>query len=85
MRKYKYLSLDDRKKIEKMYSNGERVADIATTLNASTGTIYRELQKGYTGGIDKNMRPAYDAKIAQLEVQKNFKCRGKKKSEVAIV
>ena len=78
MRNYRYLTLADREKLESHYLKGERPQDIADTLGVHVATIYKELKRGDTGDIDRNMRQGYSAKLAQLRLQKNFKCRGRK-------
>ena len=76
MRNYRYLTLADREALESHYLKGERPQDIADALGVHVATIYKELKRGDTGDIDRNMRQGYSAKLAQLRLQKNFKCRG---------
>ena len=78
MRNYRYLTLADREALESNYLKGERPQDIADALGVHVATIYKELKRGDTGDIDRNMRQGYSAKLAQLRLQKNFKCRGRK-------
>lgn len=78
MRNYRYLTLADREALESRYLKGERPQDIADSLGVHVATIYKELKRGDTGDIDRNMRQGYSAKLAQLRLQKNFKCRGRK-------
>lgn len=78
VRNYRYLTLADRETLEAHYLKGERPQDIADTLGVHVATIYKELKRGDTGDIDRNMRQGYSAKLAQLRLQKNFKCRGRK-------
>ena len=78
MRNYRYLTLGDREALESHYLKGERPQDIADALGVHVATIYKELKRGDTGDIDRNMRQGYSAKLAQLRLQKNFKCRGRK-------
>lgn len=40
-------------------------------------TVYRELKRGETGGLDRNQRRAYSPVLAQQRVQESFKRRGK--------
>lgn len=75
--KYKLLELGDRKRLEAAYLDGERAADIATTIGVHVSAIYRELRRGYTGAEDKNGRPAYSAEKAQGAVNENVKKRGR--------
>lgn len=79
MRKYRYLSMRDRKYIEKAYARGNRPMDIAAKLGVHTATIYKELQRGQNGKLDANARPAYCAEVAQAAVQAGFERRGRRK------
>ena len=65
MNRRPWLNLEHRKKIEKMYSDGCPVVEIARALDADRSVIYRELQRGRTGGVDKNGKPEYSAEVAQ--------------------
>lgn len=78
MNGYKYLTFEDRKKIEELYAAGERPVVIASYLGVCFATIYRELKRGYTGSNDDNMRPGYSAEIAELSLQNSFRSRGRK-------
>ena len=49
---YSYLTLEQRREIERMYAEGERVVDIAARLKRSAAAIYEELKRGYTGEFD---------------------------------
>lgn len=77
VRQYRYIDFQDRKEISTRYLNGDRVADIADGLGVTTATVYRELKRGETGGLDRNQRRAYNPVLAQQRVQENFKRRGK--------
>lgn len=79
MNEYRYLTFDDRKRLEKLYGNGERIVVIASCLGVSFATVYRELKRGYTGSNDDNMRPGYSAEVAELSLQNSFRSRGRKK------
>lgn len=68
MRNYRYLTFGDREKIETEYAAGGRPADIAIDLGVHVATIYKELKRGDTGQLDKNMRRLIES----------FKCRGRK-------
>lgn len=78
VRNYRYLTLNDREKIEAEYAAGERPADIATGLGVHVATIYKELKRGDTGKLDRNMRQGYSAHLAQRRLMENFKCRGRR-------
>jgi len=75
---YRYLTFEDRRKIEAWHARGDRPLEIAARLGVHTATIYHELQRGYTGRLDTNQREAYSAEQAQRTVQANFKRRGRR-------
>ena len=77
VRQYRYITFQDRKQISTRYLNGDRVADIADGLGVTAATVYRELKRGATGGLDCNQRRAYSPVLAQQRVQESFKRRGK--------
>lgn len=52
MNGYSYLTLEQRREIERMYTEGERAVDIAARLKRSVAAIYAELKRGYTGEFD---------------------------------
>ena len=62
---YSYLTLEQRREIERMYAEGERVVDIAARLKRSAAAIYEELKRGYTGEFDGYARPKYSADLAR--------------------
>ena len=76
---YSYLTLEQRREIERMYAEGERVVDIAARLKRSAAAIYEELKRGYTGEFDDYARPKYSADLAQATVQENFRRRGNRR------
>ena len=76
---YRYISLEGRRKIASQYRAGARPADIASAIGVSTATVYRELQRGYTGETDENKQLIYDPMIAQEAVQNSFRRRGRKR------
>ena len=76
---YSYLTLEQRREIERMYAEGERVIDIAARLKRSAAAIYEELKRGYTGEFDGYARPKYSADLAQATVQENFRRRGNRR------
>ena len=79
MNGYSYLTLEQRREIERMYAEGERVVDIAARLKRSAAAIYEELKRGYTGEFDDNARPKYSADLAQATLQENFRRRGNRR------
>lgn len=78
MNGYRYMTLADRQKLESLYLKGERVQDIADELGVHVATVYKELKRGDTGGLDRNMRTEYSATLAQRRLAENFKKRGRK-------
>lgn len=87
MRRYKYITFQDRRTLAAAYERGERAADIAERLGVTVATVYRELKRGEsTDGsgnviLDRNQRPAYSPVIAQRTVQASFKRRGRTTAE----
>ena len=75
MNGYSYLTLEQRREIERMYAEGERVVDIAARLKR----IYQELKSGYTGKFDVYARPKYSDDLAQATVQEQFRRRGNRR------
>lgn len=59
--KYKHLSFEERFLIEKLWTGGSLMRDIADYLGRSPNTISREIQKNMVNGI-------YDANKAQLKM-----------------
>ena len=81
MNGYRYMTLADRQKLESLYLKGERVQDIADELGVHVATVYKELKRGETGGLDRNMRSEYSATLAQRRLAENFKKRGRKQRD----
>lgn len=78
MGKYRYLTFEDRKKIEAWHLLGDRPVDIAARLSVHHTTIYKELQRGATGALDANQREGYSAELAERRLRESFKRRGKR-------
>ena len=49
-----------------------------TRLSVHYTTIYKELQRGATGELDRNQREGYSAELAERRLRESFKRRGKK-------
>lgn len=79
MNGYSYLTLEQRRGIERMYAEGERVVDIATRLKRSVAAIYEEWKRGYMGEFDGYARPKYSAETAQATAQENLRRRGNRR------
>ena len=78
MGKYSYLTFDQRREIESLYNDGNRVVDIASKIQRSVAAVYEELKRGYTGELDENKRLKYNADLAQTTVHANIRRRGNK-------
>ncbi len=79
----KYMTLDDRKKLSKLYLRGDRPQDIADQLGVHVATVYNELKRGDTGKLDKNMRQGYSAPLAQKRLYESLKRRGHRTAAAA--
>lgn len=79
----RYLTFEDRHNIERLYSQGEGLADIAHSLGVHISTIYREMSRGNTGELDKNGREGYSSELAQKTFQESLKRRGHRKNIAA--
>lgn len=77
MRRYDYLTFDERKEIERMVKADMRAYHIAHALNRRDSTIYRELSRGLTEERGENMQKLYSAEKGQKAMQDAFKRRGK--------
>ncbi len=51
MERSKWMVFEDRKKIEKMYSAGKTVQEIAVEMKRNRATIYNELRPGYSAEV----------------------------------
>jgi IS30 family transposase len=69
---YSYLTLEQRREIERMYAEGERVVDIAARLKRSAAAIYEELKRGYTGELDGYARPSIAPILHKETVQEKL-------------
>ena len=79
----RYLTFEDRKSFEALYTAGAALPEIAAKLGVHLATIYRELTRGGTGELDGNGRNGYSAGIAQRNIQDSIKRRGRKKPATA--
>lgn len=79
----RYLTFEDRKKLENLYETEESLPMIAKTLGVHLATIYRELDRGKTGVLNDNGQYEYRAEIAQMTVNESMKRRGRSKEEIA--
>lgn len=81
-KKYKLLSYNDRMRLEVMYLNNERPSDIADKLDVHIATVYKELQRGRTGKLDKNLRLEYSANLAQRMITESLRNRGRTETKI---
>lgn len=85
MTKVRKLTLEDRRKIEKMWKDNASPLKIAAELEISQCTVYTELKRGqkvdqWTGEVklDKNFRPDYSAERGEMTYQSNLRKRGRR-------
>lgn len=78
-RTYKILSFEERKAIEMMYRSNMSAQEIASKLEISAATVYRELERGNTHIMDRNGRSGYSAVIAQNNAERLRKNRGRRR------
>lgn len=72
------LKYSDRVIIEEDYRRGLKPIQIATKLNVSIATIYREFERGYTGKLDKTFQREYSAELGQKTYMENKRKCGRK-------
>ena len=75
----RYLTYEDRKRLEALYGAGEGLPEIAEELGVHLSTIYRELARGSMPGLDRNGRSCYAADLAQEVFAASLKRKGKRK------
>lgn len=78
----KYLTLDDRREIERLYAADKKPSEIAEIIGVTPATIYRELKRGATGGLNDHFCPAYSAESAENAVRRSIRNRGRRKQPV---
>lgn len=76
--KYRYLTFEDRKKIEAWHLLGDRPVDIAALPERSPHHHLQRVQRGATGTLDANQREGYSAELAERRLRESFKRRGKR-------
>ena len=80
----KMLTLEDRKELERMWSENAAPVKVAATLDISLCTVYAELKRGQAIDsegevvLDKNFRPAYSAERGQSTYNRNLRNRGRR-------
>jgi IS30 family transposase len=80
VKQYKLLTYDDRRQIERLYAQGDRIEDICFFLGVSQTCIRKELVKGRTGKLDANQRLEYSAEIGQRTTMENVRRRGRRRT-----
>lgn len=76
---YRYLRLDERQRIQRMWEAGNTVKEIAEQLKVPLSTMYAEIKRGQDQKTRlPDQRLKYDAELAQLTVQRSFERRGRK-------
>ncbi len=75
MSKGRALTYDERKYIEKSIKDGKEIIEIAYKLEKSITTIYREIERGFTGEINLIYGREYSAELGQKTYMENkMKC-----------
>ena len=59
------------------------VGGLSAFLTMGNMDIYKELQQGDTGALDKNLRSEYSAELAQRKTTESLKNRGRNLEEAA--
>ena len=78
MADYAFRTLEDRRKIEKMWEAGRTPKEISANLEKSLTVIYTELTRGQDGTRLPDHRLRYSAELAQRRVQASLERRGKR-------
>ena len=78
MADYAFRTLEDRRKIEKLWEDGRTPKEISTHLEKSLTVIYTELNRGQDGTRLPDQRLRYSAELAQRRVQASLERRGKR-------
>lgn len=77
---YRYLTFDDRKRIEQLWRDGATPKEIAEKLGVHFTTVYAELKRGNNGRTYEDYRSVYDATLAQKVFKDKLKKRGRKQA-----
>ena len=78
MADYAFRTLEDRRKIEKLWEDGRTPKEISAQLEKSITVIYTELNRGQDGTRLPDQRLRYSAELAQRRVQASLERRGKR-------
>lgn len=72
-----YLDHKARLKLSEMYNAGKTPLEISVRLDVHVSTIYRELERGFTGEFYPGGGKRYDPERAQAVFDASIKNRGK--------
>lgn len=78
-KKYSYITLEQRRKIEALHNVGTSAPEIARILGRHWSTLYVELNRGYTGKLTEDGEREYSAELAQEVFKRSLANRGSKK------
>ena len=78
MADYAFRTLEDRRKIEKLWEDGRTPKEISETTGVSVHVVYKEMTRGQDGTRLPDQRLRYSAELAQLRVQQSLEKRGKR-------
>lgn len=81
MANYTFRTLEDRKRIQRLWSRKECTArEVAEAMHLPLVTVYNELRRGQDGVTRlPDQRLKYDANLAQLRMHEAFARRGRRK------
>ena len=85
--RYVRLTLEDRRRIEKMWRENETPIMIAAKMNISLSTVYKEVERGKVldekGEVifDGNFRPDYSAERGQATYSRRMQNCGRRKQK----
>lgn len=81
-KKTKYITAEDRYRIESLWKVGKSAKDIAALIGVSYAALMRELERGYDGTALGYGRTGYSADLAELDALKKqaIKDAARKKS-----
>lgn len=88
VRKVKILTLEDRKKIEKMLGDNASPMEIAVELGVSQATVYYELRRGAVRDEDgrvvlgEDFRRKYSAEQGEAVFRENRRNQGRRPAKV---
>ena len=80
---YAFRTLEDRRKIEKLWEDGRTPKEISETTGVSVHVVYKELTRGQDGTRLPDQRLRYSAELAQRRVQASLERRGKRAGQPA--